>query len=179
MLTDMFRHTGMLMMFLLIVSLYVPVWVVGVGATDPKWRFNDVASMEEALLGVFDAERACGEAFNHVVAAESAGADVDGLIVRLKGVLRLLDQAEQEDTSGNSGSASELASQAYQESVEIGEWAQRLRIEASQKALYRKLLVWILANVLVVVTTVAFYKGVKWWEKHRLEKLTEMRVEWG
>lgn len=134
----------------------------------------------DATQAIFEAEAASREAFTALLEADKAGANVFPLTMDFNHGLDLLDQAWlQNNTEGNYTVAYHLARNATETFEQIIPKAHQLREQAIQQAEQRKLTLYIVVPIIVLLSTVTFYLGLKWWRKYSLKRVLEMEIKRG
>jgi len=135
------------------------------------------ASRDDARASIDSAEQALLAAYQGVLAAESAGADVTTLVEMLNEALDLLAQARESLELGDYNSTLEYASQSRQLSDQVISEAAELKVQAEGMSQF-----WAIASIVgiplvLVVFGAACYYGYKILRKRSVEGIMKKRIK--
>ena len=136
-----------------------------------------IASRDDARASIGSAEQALLDAYQGVLAAESAGADVTTLVETLNEALDLLSQARESLDIGDYSSSLGYASQSKQLSDQVISEAAQLKVQAEGMSQF-----WAIASIVgvplvLVVLGAACYYGYKILRKRSVEGIMKKRIK--
>jgi len=140
-----------------------------------QYGYVGVAS-SDARKAIDDARNALYIAYDSVLDAERAGADVTKLVVNLNTVLNLLDQAEDYYAHGDNGGALSYASQSKSIADQVVIEARQLKALAIEAANRQRIIVGISVPVIIIAICVGLFYGWKLYSQKSREKILRMKV---
>ena len=132
-------------------------------------------NQEDAASSISEAELWMAQAYDAVLAAESADADVSGLLIRLNDGAELLSEAHMAFDVGDFDDASGYAESMSEVDYEVVDEAELLEIEAANaqvQSSWEFLGVSVLGVSVVVVVSVW---GYRFFKRHYYSRLSKMR----
>jgi len=132
------------------------------------------SNQEVAISKIYEAEKSMRQAYEAVLDAEEAGANVSGLLVKLNDAVGLLSEARVAFEAGNFEEATGLASLCMEVCGRAGSQAEKLRVEANYA--HGNMSFWIsIGSVfsvsIVVCASLLGYRYFKRWYYRRLLKM--------
>ena len=116
------------------------------------------------------------QAFNEVAQVYQSGGTAPGLITELNVALTQIQQAKLLRAAGNVTGASQLEEQALATMKDVEGKTPEAQLKAQQSATNRTLLIILSIPAVVIVSTSAFYAGLRTWRVYEKTKLFEMKI---
>jgi hypothetical protein len=140
-----------------------------------QYSYVGVAS-SDARKTIDDARNALYIAYDSVLDAERAGADVTKLVVDLNAALSLLNKAEDYYARGDNGGALSYATQSKSIADQVVTEARVLKAQAIDAANRQRIVVGISVPVIIIAVCVGLFYGWKLYGKKSREKILKMKV---
>ena len=136
-------------------------------------------SREAAISTVSEAEQSVAQAYEAVLDAEAAGADVSGLLIELNNAVELFSEARMAFEDGDFEEATRLADLANGVGSEVAVEAERLKVEANSAGVDR--FWWLLVGSVLGVSVVASvsFLGYRYFKRWYFRRLLKMRPRVG
>ena len=132
-------------------------------------------NQEVAASSISEAELSMGQAYEAVLDAESADADVSGLLVRLNDAAELLSEARMAFDVGDFDEASGYAESMSDVGYEIVDEAELLEIEAAKARVHSSWGFLAISVLGVSVVVVASVLGYSFFKRHYYRQLSKMK----
>ena len=132
-------------------------------------------NQEDAVSSISEAELWMDQAYKAVLDAESADANVSGLLVMLNNAAELLSEARMSFDVGDFDDASGYAESTSEASYGIADEAKMLEAEASNARVQSSLVFLAISVVGVSVVVVASVFGYRFFKRYYYSRLAKMR----
>ena len=149
------------LLFVLFSMLIFPVFAAG--------------NQEDAASSLSEAELSMGQAYAAVLDAESADADVSGLLVRLNDAAKWLSWAHMSFGVGDFDEAFGYAESTSDLGYEIVDEAKLLEVEAANARVYSSWVFLAISVVGVSVVVVGSVVGYRFFKRYYYDRLAKMR----
>jgi hypothetical protein len=164
-------HLVVLLTSMLLIGLFFqPVLAYG-----GQYSYVGVAS-SDTRKAIDAARDALYIAYDSVLDAERAGADVTKLVGDLNAALELLNTAEDYYARGDNGGALSYATQSKSISDQVVIEAKQLKAQAIEAANQRRIIVGFSVSVIIIAICVGLFYGWKLYRQKSREKILKMRV---
>ena len=130
---------------------------------------------EEATSAISEAERLLAKAYETVLDAESADADVSGLLVRLNDVAALLSEARMAFDVGDFEEAAGFAESTSEVGYEIVDEAELFEMEAANARVHNSWGVLVISVLGVSVVVVSSLVGYSFFKRRYYRRLSKMK----
>jgi len=163
-------HLAVLFTFMLFIGLFsqsLPAY--------GQYSYVGVAS-SDARKAIDDARNALYIAYESVLDAERAGADVTKLVVNLNTALNLLNKAEDYHARGDNGGALSYATQSKSIADQVVIEAGQSKAQAIEAANRQRIIVGISVPVIIIAICVGLFYGWKLYSQKSREKILKMKV---
>jgi hypothetical protein len=131
------------------------------------------------VSAIADAEHALSEAFEAVLSAEKAGANVSVLLVKLNGGVDSFLDAQRAFDRGDDVEAVRLANSASGVAGEVWDEAARMSVGATDAAVDRSWVFLVVSTVAVSVVAVASWAGYRFFKQWYYRRLLKMKPKVG
>jgi len=143
-------------------------------------KFIGAKTPVEAIDAIQEAETASKNAFKAILEADKAGANIADQTSDFNTGLDLLSQAKnQNNTYYNYTAAYNYAKNATEHFNTITLKANQLKDQATQNASQQRTTTYLLAFLVIVISTIAFYFALKLWRKYSLRRTLGMEIKRG
>lgn len=132
-------------------------------------------SQEEAGSGISEAERSLVQAYNAILNAESIGADVSGLLMRLNDAAVTLSEARMAFEAGNFDEALRLAEMTSETVLVVEAETERLRVETAKTHLSRSQILFGSSVFSVSLVLSAGLLGFRYFKRRYYRRLLKMK----
>jgi uncharacterized protein YfcZ (UPF0381/DUF406 family) len=132
---------------------------------------------QEVTATISEAEQAMAVAFEAVLDAERAGANVSSLLVKLNEGAELLSAAQVAFEDGDYGEAARLSGLSSEVGTQVESDALILKVEARNAAANRYRLYLAISAVAMIIVILATFFGYRFLRKWHFERLLKMKPE--
>jgi len=134
------------------------------------------AASSDARKAIDDARNALYIAYDSVLDAERAGADVTKLVINLNTALNLLNKAEDYYARGDNSGVLSYATQSKSIADQVVIEARQLKAQAIEAANRQRIIVGISVPVIIIAVCIGLFYGWKSYSQKSREKILKMKV---
>jgi hypothetical protein len=143
------------------------------------FAFSKSVGQGATVSAIADAEQALSQAYEAVLDAEKAGANVSVLLVKLNGGVDSFLDAQRAFESGDDVEAVRLANSASGVAGEVWDEAATLSVEAGDAAVDRSWVFLVVSTVAVSVVAVGSWVGYRFFKQWYYRRLLKMKPKVG
>jgi len=140
-------------------------------------QYSHVAAVSsDARKAIDDARNALYIAYDSVLDAERAGADVTKLVINLNTALNLLNKAEDYYARGDNSGVLSYATQSKSIADQVVIEARQLKAQAIEAANRQRIIVGISVPVIIIAVCIGLFYGWRLYSQKSREKILKMKV---